>query len=212
MKIKTYEDFINRINEDLVWRKKEINYFYLKAQSQSSLNKKFYIRAGIALLYSHWEGYIKNTCELYLIHVKSQKKCFSELKTNFLTVKFMNELKNCTESVNQKYLNDVLDRILNCNTQKASFSENNVIKTNSNLTSSVLESILTIVGIETDLFELRHNLIDEILVKKRNEIVHGENIDYDLDTLFELKENVVEMLNGFKDRFENAASLKEYMV
>lgn len=212
MKIRSYEEFIDKINDDLAWRKKEINYIYMQAKSVSSINQKIYIRAGIALLYSHWEGYIKYTSELYLTHVKSQKNKYSELKSNFLAIKFMNDLQNCTNSENQKYFNDVLEKIFNSNNQRANFSENNVIKTNSNLTSTVLISILTIIGIDANLFELKYNLIDEILVKNRNEIVHGEFNNYDFECLQELKENVIDMLNEFKNRLENAASLREYCV
>lgn len=212
MKIRSYEDYITKINDDLVWRKKEINYVFLQANSNRSLNQKFYIRAGIAILYSHWEGYIKNASELYLIHVKSQKKNFEDLKPNFLTIKFMNELKNCTNSENQKYFNEVLKNILSMNKQRANFGEYNIIKTNSNLTSSVLVSILTIIGIDLNLFELKYKQIDEILVKSRNEIVHGDDVNFEFEIFKELKESVIEMLNEFKDKLENAAVSKEYCI
>lgn len=212
MKIRTSEEFIDKISSELVWRKKEINFLYLQAKSTTSMPQNIILRAGIALLYAHWEGFIKTSSELYLIHVKSQKKTFSELQVNFLTIKFMNDLSNCTNSENQKYFNTTLSNIFDTVDKRANFSETGIIKTYSNLTSSVLESILTIIGLNEKLFELKYNLIDEILVKSRNEIVHGEHKIYSLQEFVELKENVIEMMNEFQDRLHNASYLKEYEV
>jgi hypothetical protein len=210
MKIRTLEDFIDRLDEDLVWRRKEISYLFNKAQRKDNTNRLTEIRACVLFIYAHWEGFIKNASEYYLLYVKSQKKRFCDLKDNFLSIKFMNKIQECSESkVHGVYFN-VLNDILDSLELRSDYSIDGIIKTNSNLTSKILESILSIIGFDKTLFELKHNLIDENLVKYRNEIAHGEFVEYEFSQLEEIKNVVVNMLEEFKDRLGNAATQKEY--
>lgn len=60
--IKTKEELIDKIAADHIWRLREINEMRnltLKEYS-SPIQKQVLCRAGIALMYAHWEGFVKN--------------------------------------------------------------------------------------------------------------------------------------------------------
>lgn len=74
MKIENLEDLQDKIDKDLAWRKKELT--SIKSDVQMSNTKERSeqsraIRAGITLLYAHWEGAIKIyqsiTLSMYLV-------------------------------------------------------------------------------------------------------------------------------------------------
>ena len=71
MKIRSTEELINYLDDDLAWRRKEI--IELRAVARSAKEKKadVHVRAGIAMLYAHWEGFVKNASNAYVIFVSA---------------------------------------------------------------------------------------------------------------------------------------------
>jgi hypothetical protein len=208
MKIKSIEELVDKLDADLGWRKKELSYLFSKASQKSNIHKDTEIRVTLAFMYAHWEGYIKNACKIYLIYIKSQKERFVDLRSNFLAIKYFNKINQDDHSF--KYYHSVLNDIINSQNIKVDFSENNIIKANSNLTSTVLKSLLSIIVLDENMFELKNKLIDEKLVNYRNKIVHGEYMNYRFEDAEELKNNVFNMLEEFKERLYSAAYNKEY--
>lgn len=78
-KIKTVETLEELLMQDLAWRKKEM--FSLKILvEKDEINEPILLRAGIALLCAHFEGFIKRASNYYIGYVAEQKKPYSELK------------------------------------------------------------------------------------------------------------------------------------
>lgn len=78
-KIKTVETLEELLMQDLAWRKKEM--FSLKILvEKDEVNEPILLRAGIALLCAHFEGFIKRASNCYIGYVAEQKKPYSELK------------------------------------------------------------------------------------------------------------------------------------
>ncbi|RYF60728.1 MAG: hypothetical protein EOO27_04715, partial [Comamonadaceae bacterium] len=77
--IHTLSQLQDALDNELGWRKKEISAFRV-ASSINGREASFYIRAGVALLYAHWEGFIKNSSEHYLNFVQHQGHNYRELK------------------------------------------------------------------------------------------------------------------------------------
>ena len=74
-KIRTLNDLNERLSEDLVWRKKELSVLKGLIETNSFTQNKTnaLIRSGIALLYAHWEGYIKCAASAYLEFVPDKE-------------------------------------------------------------------------------------------------------------------------------------------
>ncbi len=91
MKIRTKENFIDALDNEIAWRIKELS--YLKGNVKSDLPYfKTHLRTGIVLLYAHWEGFIKNSCELYLMYLKSLRLKYKELSENIIALALKNSL------------------------------------------------------------------------------------------------------------------------
>lgn len=87
MNLNQYND---KINKDLSWRKKEISNLWSFINEITNDNneklKDIQYRAFILLLYSHLEWFIKNGGSIYLRYINKQNKKFSELKYSFFEI------------------------------------------------------------------------------------------------------------------------------
>ena len=77
----------DNLDGDLVWRTKELSIFRKTIPTQEGAKQTVLIRAGIPLLYAHWEGFIKYAAECYLQFVALQKLKHNELDYCFIALK-----------------------------------------------------------------------------------------------------------------------------
>lgn len=87
MSIRTLEHLSDALARDLAWRKKELAAlrFACKATKQKDTLNGLY-RSSVAMLYAHWEGFIKNASAAYLEYVHFQRLRLAELAPNFAAV------------------------------------------------------------------------------------------------------------------------------
>ena len=93
--------------------------------------------------------------------------------------------------------------------ERSSIQYKNVIQT-SNLSSSVLREIVCMLGLDYSFYEPKNILIDEKLLKMRNEIAHGNYISIDQKEYDELYFKVIEMMDTFRNQIDNCAATKKY--
>lgn len=82
--------------------------------------------------------------------------------------------------------------------------------TGSNLNSVRFSGILASVGIDGDRYSAYFNLIDELLLGRRNSIAHGQFLNVDAQSFEETFKSTLMIMRWFKDDLENAASLGTY--
>ncbi|HPI40997.1 MAG TPA: MAE_28990/MAE_18760 family HEPN-like nuclease [Pseudobdellovibrionaceae bacterium] len=209
MKIRTKENFIDLIDKEIAWRKKELS--FLKSNvKENSPNYKTHLRSAIVLLYAHWEGFVKNSCELYLSYVKTQKLNYNQLSENIIALSLKNNLRDFEQSNKSTIHCQVVDFLLNSLNQRANIPDNDTIKTGSNLTSSVLREILTSVGLDYKEYELKNNLIDSVLLKNRNSIAHGEFVELNELNYIELYLDILAIMDDIKNRLSNSVVLESF--
>ncbi|MBZ0184064.1 MAG: hypothetical protein K8F60_16525 [Melioribacteraceae bacterium] len=211
MKIRSPEDFSDRINSDFAWRRKEVQTLLNYARSSKGTDQMSALRANVPILYSHWEGFIKTASELYLTFIKSQKFHYKDLTDNFLAIKFYSLLKSCEESNRIIYHHQLINSIRNECRERINIPTENVIRTESNLSSEILRNILFTLGLDTNLYELKNQLIDAKLLKIRNEIAHGEETYIELGEYELLHSEIINILADFKNRLENYVVSKAYI-
>ena len=72
MKVRTTDELINALDNNLSWRKKEIiDYKFLIEKNKNSLLSYPLIRGGIAIIYAHWEGFIKEASDMLYLYKKN---------------------------------------------------------------------------------------------------------------------------------------------
>lgn len=212
--IHTPNDLDDRLSEDLAWRKKELSVIkgLIETRSFEQNKRNALIRSGIALLYAHWEGYIKCAASAYLEFVSRQKQLkYCDLTYNFVAIAMKKRLDEASSTNQSTIHNEVIRFLFESMEQRIEIPRNDVIKTGSNLSSSILQQIMGLLGIDYQPYSMKQVLIDEKLLKKRNQIAHGEFLDVDVESYQELHNEVINMMSLFRDQIENHAIQKLYM-
>lgn len=208
-RIRTPLQLQQALDAEMAWRVRELSTFRL-ASKNAGVERDTMIRAGIAMIYAHWEGFIKAASEAYLEYVNNQNHLYRDLQTCFVVFGMKGKLSLLGDGRKAKANIEVLDFVLNELDQPAKMVLSSAIQTGSNLTSTVFHNIATSIGVSTLKYETRFPLIDESLVGRRNSIAHGEYLALDPPAFITLADEVHMMMRWYKTDIENAASLKSY--
>ena len=199
-----------KIEFNIAWRKKELTALKLQISKETSDFKSFLLRAGITFAYAHWEGFIKFSSSAYLEficeRINRKKIAFSKLKPKFQALWISREIKQkFPEEIHFKSMVDLIEEFITNLENHIGINHENIIKTESNLSSKIFKEITQLLRLNYKLFETKEKLIDEKLLKKRNDIAHGEfriieQMDYE-----EIHNEVISMINKFQDEIINNA-------
>lgn len=209
-KIRSQDQLQDALDKALGWRVKEILNLKTSVRAASSLPQATLVRAGIALLYAHWEGFIKGASTAYAEYVSTRGLRFDELKACFIILGLKGRLETLAASRQASASADVLEFIQSRLQKNASFNLENAIDTESNLSSTVFQNITNAIGISDGHYSSYYNLIDESLLERRNKIAHGEYLDMNAAEWRDMADTVVGLMRAFKADIENAASLGSY--
>jgi MAE_28990/MAE_18760-like HEPN len=211
MKIRSLDDLERRLADDLIWRKRELADLknLIETRSFSPSKHNAVLRSGIALLYAHWEGYIKTAANSYLEFVSRQQLTYSDLAINFVAIAMKVELNKAQSTNKATVYTEVTAFILTQANQRSCIPFEGIVSTDSNLSSTVLREITCLLGLNYSFYELKEKIIDEKLLSRRNKIAHGESLPYlslDREEYQDLQEQILEMMENFRTQVENNAS------
>lgn len=208
-KIRTLPQLQEVLDNEMAWRIREISAFKIAAK-MNAVGHTTFVRAGVALLYAHWEGFIKAASDYYLNYVDNQGHRYRDLKTCFAVFGLKGKLAHLIASKKSKSNIEVFDFVLDELGKPAKMGMSTAIDTESNLTSKVFANIAASLDISTAQYETKFKLIDESLVKRRNRVAHGEYLDIGNEDFLTLVDEVVQMMRLYKIDLQNAASLEAY--
>jgi hypothetical protein len=86
------------------------------------------------------------------------------------------------------------------------------IDTKSNLNSEVLQQIVLLMGLDFKPFEPFKNFMDEVLLKNRNKIAHGQHNFVDFHTYNEIDKNTLILIRQYKNQIQNSVVSKSYFI
>lgn len=172
--------------------------------------QKTFIRAGVALVYAHWEGFIKEASEIYLSYVDNQGHTYRDLKSCFAVFGLKGRLAILADSRKSQTNIEAFEFVLGEMDRITKMSMSTAIDTESNLTSKVFSNIASSLDISIAPYLTKFNLIDERLVQRRNKVAHGEYLDLAADDFLMLADEIIQMMRHYKADLQNAASLKAY--
>lgn len=214
MKIRTLEELEGSLTRDIKWRKRELTTLKFMIKENKALHKKNILhRAAIALLYSHWEGHIKHCSLVYLNYLNSLGLQCNKIADNFIQLNLCSKFDTNFSVKSTKNQKDIHDYFANLSSFKFKVVADKTIDTKSNLNSEVLLNILSQLGLSNDFFELKSTFIDTILLKNRNSISHGEELNAsDLNDAYnQIEDDLLEMIQTFHNLVITAASDKHYL-
>lgn len=213
MKIRTVEALDRAINEEIVWRKRELTTTLQIAQKQSVLaDQRASLRSGVLILYAHWEGWIKNVAQLYVRYVNTMSIPYELLSEAFLGNALKTKM-SAIEEATAPLIHNEFAIFMRTGLSKGAVLSEGLVRTESNLSSRVFFDILDRLGLERrSAYVLRANQIDTDLVHKRNSVAHGEYLDLQLSDFKSLRADILELLELFTDDVRNAASTGKHLL
>ena len=212
MTIRTTEQLSDQIAAELAWRRKEltnIRYFVQTVQDPPARGRLLR-RSGLAMLYAHWEGFVKLVGSYYLEYVSMQRLKYEELQTCFLAIALKGKLRPAADSRKLSTFAALADVVGNRMGERCFLPHKNVVETEANLSSSVFKEITWMLGVDYSPYEGKERLMDLRLLWRRNHIAHGRDQDIDTDDYLELHREVVDMMDLFRNQIENAAVTRGY--
>lgn len=217
------EKLQEKLDKNISWRKRELT--ILKANVDVSLGNLLItaIRSGIALLYAHWEGFIKTAAREYLKFLNEQNIRCCDMLDNFLVLNTKTTIVDARQSNKSLAHFNVITKILYKSEEmfRVDVKDKLIVDTEKNLSYKVLEDILFSLGIEKEDFELKEHFIKDRLVNTRNGIAHGEyfnpigvnsgNEQKAKDDYRELYNEILGLMESFKDKILDAAIEEKYL-
>lgn len=211
-KIRTIADLQDALDKALAWRLKEIAYVKSHAKSAKSFAQAALLRAGVPLLYAHWEGFVKGASEAYLEYVANQNLRYEELDSCFVVFAAKKHVASLIASKKASTNIEVVNFFRNSAGKQANITLSSAINTDSNLSSVVFENIATSIGVPLGAYAAYANLLDKSLLERRNKIAHGEYLDVDAAAFESLADQVLMLLRMYKTDIENKASTGAFRV
>lgn len=220
---RTLELLYTAIEQEYKWRISELSGFksLVVASDEKSITHKALVRAGVTLLYAHWEGFIKRVSDLYYEYVTYQNYSIGELNYAFTSIALRREIEEFTTNKKLKRHNYLIELLYSKSENKAHFPSSSPIKT-SNLRFIIFEDVCSMIGIDLEEFILSYKrrefdrdvqkTIDNDLVDKRNGIAHGERLIVDVKEFQRIYDIVVNgFLYNFKEVVMDSAQAKKYL-
>lgn len=212
MSPKTASELYQFLDDELAWRVKELRYLSTSVKKSSGVVKSALTRAGVPLVYAHWEGYVKIASEAMLCFVSNAGMKYRELAPCFAVHGMAKELETVTTSNKGvrrleavKFLQLKMDDV-------ASFGWKGRAETKGNLNYERFCGIASLVGIDYTKYSTRDKFIDVVLLKRRNEIAHGAQGSVDPQGFGDVVDGVVILLESFKGDLQNAVTMKSYLA
>lgn len=209
--IRTTDDLIDRVAEELVWRRRELTDMRALVQEcTGQLRARVLIRAAVALLYAHWEGFVKASGSYYLEYVASNRVPYRRLAPNFVALTLRSKFDEMGASEKISSANALADFFCTCLEAQSRVPYKNVVNTKANLSSKVLQDIISALGLDPSQFATRLNFIDTNLVSPRNHIAHGEELSLTTDEYLILHDDVISLIETFRNEIENSCVLRRF--
>lgn len=211
-KIRTLSQLQDCLDSGFAWRLKEIADLKASVKIKSMLSSATLVRAGVPLVYAHWEGFIKQASQDYLSYVSSQRLSYRELASCFVVFGAKKHLANLVGSRQTPLNIEAVDFFRDRLVDRADLMLASAIDTKSNLNSEVFENIATSIGVPVSSYDAYFKMIDESLLDRRNKIAHGEYLDLNAEDFRSLSDEMISLMRMYKTDIENLASIGAFKI
>lgn len=214
MGIRTLDELADRLDEGMAWRRIELQSLKTaiseaEGRSPRSPLTRALARSGVALLYAHWEGYVKDSCVAYVEYIARRRLRCDELNDGLL-ITVLESLGKRMSSGDEEARVALLEVVRQPGNSRARIPKTSMIDTKSNLRHQVLADILFKIGLPAETFATKGNLIDITLCDSRNSIAHGREYFPAPDDFSQLMDEVIGMMEQIHDLIAAAARLSQY--
>jgi len=209
MKVRTLEKFEDLMAAEFSWRQKELTTLRQQVEGAREHAQPMAVRAGTALLYAHWEGFVKYAGRLYVEFARQKKLPYDQLSTAFLGIALKAKIDDLMQAKAARIHLAFADAI---RTQMATAAplRPDLVDTGANLSAARFREIVERLGLNYSRYELRENLIDVQLLKARNEIAHGQHVEVGTQEFLALHREMESLIREFREDLLVAAQTNGY--
>ncbi|GLW91144.1 MAE_28990/MAE_18760 family HEPN-like nuclease [Actinokineospora globicatena] len=211
-KIRTIGQLQAALTEDLKWRTQEVSQWEAVTARAKRHELSAVVRGGVALLYGHWEGYVKSAVTCYLEYVSLKGLPIADLRDELAAIALRGLLGKGEASKKALDHTAVVSAIRETREDlpiKLPYDQATV-RTYSNLNFERFEDIMHSIGCDSSRHDIHRGLIDLRLLKARNEIAHGREFYVELEDWKVLRKRVFEILADVRSQIGNSAENEEY--
>ncbi|WP_156764054.1 MAE_28990/MAE_18760 family HEPN-like nuclease [Mycobacterium sp. 852002-50816_SCH5313054-b] len=214
MPARTVDELQDRLDEALAWRRIELSALKGLIESNESMPNNPPVsrslrRAGVAMLYAHWEGFGKECLQSYVDFISRRRLKLQEFNDELLRVCLMHTVRRA-DSGDLSAKGELVELVRRRGELRLPFPKSQMVDTQGNLRSHVLTNMLKDFGLQSIDFELRENLIDRRLCDTRNSVAHGRETCPEVGEFSELHAEVLEMMEYLRDLVLGAARAGTY--
>jgi len=204
-------DLSNLFDEDLIWRRRELSDMKAAVKAADVAAKPVLLRAIITMSYTHWEGYVRVCANRYFEYLAICRRSYKELERQIYVNTFLGRLDALQHShanleTRCRLINDILDSTNNT----FRYVNPALIDTKSNLNTDIIKEICLICSVDPSQFEMKRIFIDQIILKRRNAIAHGQQEFIGEIEIDDLVADILGLMQHFRTLLENKVYLKQY--
>ena len=211
MKIRSLTELSETLDDDLVWRKKELTAISLMLTKSRPHQQTPLLRVAICLLYAHWEGFVKTAATSYVSFVAHQGLRYRDLATNFVALGLRREIREAGQSNQTSIHIKLTARLMSDLSDRAEINWQNSVDTRSNLNSETLREILSLLGLDNQDYLSKGQLLNEKLLANRNLVAHGKRVEIELADYDMLHTEIIQLIERFNTDVQNAAVTQKYL-
>jgi hypothetical protein len=209
----TEQDLSNLFDEDLIWRRKELSDMKAAARGADRQAKAVLLRALITMCYAHWEGYVRTCAIRYFEYLTIRRRPYSDFERQVYVNAFLariDALHKGRSSIEARcrLVNDIIDGTAS----KFNYVNPSLIDTKSNLNTDTVKEICIICSIDYSHFENRRDFLDRRILRRRNNIAHGQIEFIDESEIDGLVADILALMEHFRTLLENKVYLKQYVA
>lgn len=207
MKLRTGEELTTHLDTEIGWRKIEIDTLTKLVRKQKEGPKRdTFLRAGVAMLYAHFEGFTKNAVSFYVKYVEGRRLPIGELSQSFCSLVCVRLIQRSDISQKDAYM-EMVDIVRKGVTRKYRFAS---VVDIGNLDYDRFAKLMNSVGLDSNKYAtMRLSTIDR-LVELRNPVAHGRWEILDCDRFLAMCQDVLNIMNEVKNDIENAEQVELY--
>lgn len=215
-KIRTIEELSRFLDDESSWRKGEISLVLRNVVGGSGDWQKTLGRIGIVLLYAHWEGFVKKTCEKYvqLIANRIVTKSISlgELSMHFRALILWKRFNKKTDTPVVNFVDVLQEYALEDMSQVCRLQYDGLVNTENNLSLDVFRRLTRVLALDVARLISLVQVIDAQVTAPRHEIAHGgPRLAPSLAEYQDHSKNVVNAIDQFKDILLDCALQEQYL-
>jgi hypothetical protein len=209
-KIRTVVDLSEVLDKEMAWRKKELITLKLLHDQARDHQAIMLRRAGVSLLYAHWEGFVKHAGTAYVEFVARQGLRYRDLGASFVGLGMKAAILQAQATGRGRVLTEIAGFFIHKQDDHADLSWKAAVQTKSNLSSERLRDVVAVLGLDYAPFELREKPVIDRLLEQRNQVAHGQFLEVDAGEFAQLHGEVLIMLEEIRTQIDNAAATSAF--